>query len=87
MKSPAIQYTDEQARLMTEEFIREFAHGGQDGKKIRLPNPTDTSSRLPSMNCLVTNNIVDQAFTPPSYLWEDKGLRHIETAPKQATGG
>ena len=29
MKSPAIQYTDEQARLMTEEFIREFANDGQ----------------------------------------------------------
>jgi myo-inositol-1-phosphate synthase len=27
MKSPAIQYTDEQARLMTEEFISEFAQG------------------------------------------------------------
>jgi len=25
MKSPAIQYTDEQARLMVEEFIREYA--------------------------------------------------------------
>lgn len=29
MKSPAIQYTDEQARLMTEEFIAEFAQGAQ----------------------------------------------------------
>ncbi|HEX6777690.1 MAG TPA: inositol-3-phosphate synthase, partial [Ktedonobacterales bacterium] len=29
MKSPAIQYTDEQARLMTEEFISEFAQGAQ----------------------------------------------------------
>jgi myo-inositol-1-phosphate synthase len=29
MKSPAIQYTDEQARLMTEEFIREYAQGAQ----------------------------------------------------------
>jgi len=26
MKSPAIQYTDEQARLMVEEFIREYGH-------------------------------------------------------------
>jgi myo-inositol-1-phosphate synthase len=33
MKSPAIQYTDEQARLMTEEFIREYAHGGQGLKE------------------------------------------------------
>ncbi len=33
MKSPAIQYTDEQARLMTEEFIREFANGGQGAKE------------------------------------------------------
>jgi myo-inositol-1-phosphate synthase len=32
MKSPAIQYTDEQARLMTEEFIREFGNGGQGAK-------------------------------------------------------
>src|SRR5215472_12001259 len=33
MKSPAIQYTDEQARRLTEEFIREFAHGGQGLKE------------------------------------------------------
>jgi myo-inositol-1-phosphate synthase len=33
MKSPAIQYTDEQARLMTEEFIREYARGGQGLKE------------------------------------------------------
>jgi len=32
MKSPAIQYTDEQARLMTEEFIREFGNDGQGAK-------------------------------------------------------
>jgi len=32
MKSPPIQYTDEQARLMTEEFIREFGNGGQGAK-------------------------------------------------------
>src|SRR5689334_1838203 len=32
MKSPAIQYTDEQARLMTEDFIREFGHGGAGAK-------------------------------------------------------
>ena len=25
MKSPAIQYTDDQARMMVEEFIREYA--------------------------------------------------------------
>jgi myo-inositol-1-phosphate synthase len=29
MKSPAIQYTDEQARMMVEEFIRENALGAQ----------------------------------------------------------
>src|SRR5712691_10960314 len=29
MKSPAVQYTDEQARLMTEEFIREFSQAGR----------------------------------------------------------
>jgi myo-inositol-1-phosphate synthase len=29
MKSPAIQYTDEQARLMVEEFIRENALGAK----------------------------------------------------------
>ena len=32
MKSPAIQYTDEQARLMVEEFIREYRHDGQGAK-------------------------------------------------------
>jgi hypothetical protein len=30
MKSPAIQYTDEQARLLTEEFIREFSRSNRD---------------------------------------------------------
>jgi myo-inositol-1-phosphate synthase len=30
MKSPAIQYTDEQARLMTEEFIREFSQANRE---------------------------------------------------------
>jgi myo-inositol-1-phosphate synthase len=29
MKSPAIQYTDEQARLMTEDFIREHGYQGR----------------------------------------------------------
>ncbi|HEV2405025.1 MAG TPA: hypothetical protein VGR88_06210, partial [Ktedonobacterales bacterium] len=33
MKSPAIQYTDEQARLMTEEFIREFSQSSQEAAK------------------------------------------------------
>jgi myo-inositol-1-phosphate synthase len=32
MKSPAIQYTDEQARMMTEEFIREYGNGGTAAK-------------------------------------------------------
>ncbi|MGZ3665285.1 MAG: hypothetical protein ACXVDA_12455, partial [Ktedonobacterales bacterium] len=30
MKSPAIQYTDEQARLLTEAFIREFSRSNRD---------------------------------------------------------
>ena len=30
MKSPAIQYTDEQARLMVEEFIREYGHDSRE---------------------------------------------------------
>src|SRR5262249_48194381 len=30
MKSPAVQYTDEQARLMVEEFIAEFSQSSQD---------------------------------------------------------
>ncbi|MGZ3639335.1 MAG: hypothetical protein ACXVCX_16020, partial [Ktedonobacterales bacterium] len=30
MKSPAIQYTDEQARLLTEEFIREYGRSNRD---------------------------------------------------------
>ncbi len=29
MKSPAIQYTDEQARMMVEEFIHEYGHGSE----------------------------------------------------------
>ena len=33
MKSPAIQYTDEQARLMTEEFIREFSQSSREAEK------------------------------------------------------
>jgi myo-inositol-1-phosphate synthase len=33
MKSPAIQYTDEQARLMTEEFIREFSQSSHEAAK------------------------------------------------------
>ena len=33
MKSPAIQYTDEQARLMTEDFIREYGHSGRGAKQ------------------------------------------------------
>ncbi|MGZ3583492.1 MAG: inositol-3-phosphate synthase, partial [Ktedonobacterales bacterium] len=32
MKSPAIQYTDEQARLLTEAFIREYGNGGLGAK-------------------------------------------------------
>jgi myo-inositol-1-phosphate synthase len=33
MKSPAVQYTDEQARLMTEEFIREFSRAGREERE------------------------------------------------------
>src|SRR5690348_5560850 len=33
MKSPAVQYTDEQARLMTEEFIREFSRAGREQRE------------------------------------------------------
>jgi myo-inositol-1-phosphate synthase len=33
MKSPAVQYTDEQARLMTEEFIREFSRIGREERE------------------------------------------------------
>ncbi len=36
MKSPAVQYTDEQARLMTEEFIREYANGGTGAKTEKV---------------------------------------------------
>jgi len=36
MKSPPIQYTDEQARLMTEEFIREYAHHGRSAKAEKV---------------------------------------------------
>ena len=36
MKSPAIQYTDEQARLMVEEFIRENALGAKPAQPKAL---------------------------------------------------
>jgi myo-inositol-1-phosphate synthase len=39
MKSPAIQYTDEQARLMTEEFIREFSQANREaGESANVTN-------------------------------------------------
>src|SRR5215469_8415364 len=39
MKSPAIQYTDEQARLMTEEFIREFSQVNREaGESANVTN-------------------------------------------------
>ncbi len=39
MKSPAVQYTDEQARLMTEEFIREFSQANREtGESVNVTN-------------------------------------------------
>jgi hypothetical protein len=38
MKSPAIQYTDEQARLMVEEFIAEYGQGAPKGKAPATTN-------------------------------------------------
>jgi myo-inositol-1-phosphate synthase len=40
MKSPAIQYTDEQARLMVEEFIAEF---GQSSQSATEASPTESA--------------------------------------------
>jgi len=39
MKSPAIQYTDEQARLMVEEFIRENALGAKPAQPAQPKAP------------------------------------------------
>ena len=36
MKSPAIQYTDEQARLMTEDFIREYGYSGRGAREEQV---------------------------------------------------
>ncbi|HZC06172.1 MAG TPA: hypothetical protein VE338_11055, partial [Ktedonobacterales bacterium] len=41
MKSPAIQYTDEQARLMVEEFIRGYGHAREATGVAATPNRTD----------------------------------------------
>jgi myo-inositol-1-phosphate synthase len=41
MKSPAVQYTDEQARLMVEEFIAAYGHGGQGAGRWTAPGETD----------------------------------------------
>ena len=40
MKSPAIQYTDEQARMMTEEFIHEYALDAAQSAKQDKPGTT-----------------------------------------------
>jgi myo-inositol-1-phosphate synthase len=44
MKSPAVQYTDEQARLMVEEFIAEFGQSSQDGSADHAPTETPTTA-------------------------------------------
>lgn len=47
MKSPAIQYTDEQARLMTEEFISEYAQGAQSTAEARTRATANGHSETP----------------------------------------
>ena len=47
MKSPAIQYTDEQARLMTEEFISEFAQGAQSVSDVKARATANGHSETP----------------------------------------
>ncbi len=61
MKSPQIQYTDEQARLMTEEFISEHGQGAQaeaqrrQPRRLRWPRSTaiaETEPAAVSSTCL-----------------------------------
>ena len=47
MKSPAIQYTDEQARLMTEEYISEFAQGAQSIAETKTRATANGHSETP----------------------------------------
>ena len=47
MKSPAIQYTDEQARLMTEEFIREYGHDGRGAHEEQAAKANGHTSAEP----------------------------------------
>jgi myo-inositol-1-phosphate synthase len=47
MKSPAIQYTDEQARLMTEEFISEFAQSAQSVSDVKARATANGHSEAP----------------------------------------
>ena len=47
MKSPAIQYTDEQARLMTEEYITEFAQGAQSIAETKARATANGHSETP----------------------------------------
>ncbi len=47
MKSPAIQYTDEQARLMTEEFIAEFAQGAPSAAEAKTRATANGHSETP----------------------------------------
>jgi myo-inositol-1-phosphate synthase len=47
MKSPAIQYTDEQARLMTEEFITEFAQDAPSASEAKTRATSNGHSEKP----------------------------------------
>jgi myo-inositol-1-phosphate synthase len=47
MKSPAIQYTDEQARLMTEEFITEFAQDASSAAEAKTRATANGHSETP----------------------------------------
>jgi myo-inositol-1-phosphate synthase len=47
MKSPAIQYTDEQARLMTDEFITEFAQDASSAAEAKTRATSNGHSETP----------------------------------------
>ena len=51
MKSPAIQYTDEQARLMVEEFIREYGQGSREaaGRRETMAEADGHAQTQPAM--------------------------------------
>jgi myo-inositol-1-phosphate synthase len=45
MKSPAVQYTDEQARLMVEEYIAQYGHNGARGGRVAEAAETTSAAQ------------------------------------------